>query len=123
MKYIKLFESDSIDMKEWRDIIDRHFGYVFDLAESHSIDLGELGDEKDHYHFYDNNDGAFFDSEAYRIDIEHNFYHYSTFEDFVKYKNLLDELENALYEIKEYKPSHIRFQEDSNARISVIIKP
>lgn len=118
MKYIKLFESDSIDMKEWRDIIDRHFRYVFDLAESHSIDLGELGDEKDHYHFYDNNDG-----DAYRIDLEHNFYHYSTFEDFVKYKNLLDELENSLYEIKEYKPSHIRFQEDSNARISVIIKP
>jgi len=120
MKYIKSFESNNKSLEIWtKDIIEKHFEYVFDNTKEYSIELGSFDDNN----WYSGAVSLPYD-DAYLVELSHDFFDNSSIEEFLKYKKMLDELEIALLEIKSYlKPSYIGFQEDSNDRISIIIKP
>jgi hypothetical protein len=115
MKYIKKFENSDIWTKQ---IIEERFQYVFDLCESYSIELG-MFDDGDWYSVYND-----YSEQAYLIEISHNFFDKSTFDDFVKFNEILNEIKISLEELNSsYKPSYIGFIENSNSKISIVIKP
>jgi FMN phosphatase YigB (HAD superfamily) len=117
MKYIKLFDSKEESLNVWtKQIIEERFQHAFDLSESYSIELGSFDDG----YWYSNYDPE----QAYLVELEHNFFDKSSFEEFIKFKKMLDEVEISLEEIKDaYKPSYIGFIENSNTKISIVIKP
>jgi hypothetical protein len=115
MRHLKKFESLNIWTKQ---IIEERFQHAFDLCESYSIDLGSFDDGD----WYSNYEPSW--EQAYLVELNHTFFDKSSFEEFIKFKKMLDEVEISLEEIKDaYKPSYIGFIETSNSKISIVIKP
>ena len=113
MKYLKKFENLEICTKE---AIEERFQHAFDLCLSYSMELGSIDDDK--YFWPDS------DSDDYLIELEHDFFDTSTLKEFIRFKKILDEVEISLEEIKSaYNPSYIGFIENSNTKISIVIKP
>lgn len=125
MKHLRRYnESKSRLLTE--DIINECFAYAFDLVEKKEIyeiytDTERSGPEKGKEGLYD-----FFANigrqekyiEGYQINFETSFYSSSSVEDFRKYIQLLNEIDEGIDKLKEvYKVDIIQFDDVSNSII------
>ena len=117
MKHLKSFNESKTDRKLSIDIIDACFAYAFDLVEKKEIYeiYADLKKKNDLYDFFSNigTDQEYI--EGYQINFETSFHDSSNLEEFRKYIELLNEIDEGIHKLKEiYKVDIIQFDGISN---------
>lgn len=132
MKHLKPFNESNTDRKLSPDIINACFAYAFDLVEKKEI-YEVYADPKTTFNFKTRKEGDpyFFAAnigteqeyiEGYQIEFNTSFHDASNLEDFRKYIELLNLIDEGIHKLKEiYKVDIIQFDGISNSLTCLIV--